>query len=256
MSIPVFHFDNWMWKSLKDYVSYRDLYLLITNVHVRTVYKESLPVFSLDLELHLHPTAATELRDMVVDDISNSLTHFASLTIVSICTTYEAAGKEFFTALFYKYSYFMHDYIKSENHNGAVSLKEIVDTANYEKLISIIADRAASVATKGGYGNLLRRACKLCKGNADEKVISRLVSLQKLRNKIAHEKNSPELTLEEVKSAQSNISQAIETLGHLAIQKELPGEYSYINPSVRVVVGNPEKEDAQLAAADIQAAAP
>ncbi len=232
MSIPAFHLDNWMWKSLQDYVAYRDLYLLITNAQVKTVYKESLPVFLLDPEMHLHPTAAAELRDMVVDGISKSLTHFASLTIVSICTTYEAAGREFFTALFYKYPYFMHDYIKSENQKGVVSLKEVLDSANYEKLLSVLADRAASVATKGGYNDILRRACKLCKGDVDEKILQGLASLQRLRNKIVHEKNAPEIKLDEVETAQSNISQAIERLGHLAVQKELPGKYSYVNPSL------------------------
>ncbi len=223
----IFNGDRLAWKALEDFIAYRDLYLYINNQTAMTSYTQSM---SLHSSVEPDEKSANNLRNEVEISIKNSLSHFASQTIVSFCTTYEIACKEFFKNLFIKHPQLMHDCVSDKYTNGTILLKEIINAESYDEIVSNTADKAANSASKGKYGDFIKRAAKSTRLDFNQDIVVQLNTLQLLRNRIIHEKHITPLTIDELSTAQSTVSASIEFLCRCAINKDVPGKYSCINP--------------------------
>ena len=223
--------DSWAWKALQDFVAFKDMYEYVINQSAMDSHKDSMSYFVIDPDLH-KPGSDTELRDKAEASIKSSLNHFAAQTVVSLCTTFEVAIRQFFKCLFIMHPNYMHNYIGSRDNRGTVPLADLVDSGDYSKFISELAERASAAASKGKYNESLKRASKLSKYEIDTEIFENIKELQVTRNKIVHEKNLPNLELEDIQNSHSIVSSTIEELCHMGIKKQLPGRYTYVDPEI------------------------
>ncbi|WP_444924378.1 hypothetical protein ACJJH9_03870 [Microbulbifer sp. DLAB2-AF] len=221
--------DHWAWKALEDFVAFKDMYGYVTNQSAMDSHKDSMTYFTIDPNLH-HPDSASDLRNHAEKSLKSSLNHFAAQTLVSLCTTYEVALKQFFKCLFIKHPNYMHDYVGSKDGRGTVQLKELVDSGDYMGFISSLAEKASSVASKGKYKESLKRAVSICKYNQAETIFDGIKEMQEIRNRIVHEKYLPSLDIDDLQRFHSVLSSVIESLCHMGIKKGLPGRYTYVKP--------------------------
>lgn len=227
MSEQLFNGDHWKWKSLEDYIAFKEMHDFVNNQQAMETHKNSMTYVVLAPELHEDNTGQ-KLRNHKADSIIASLDHFASQTLVSLCTTYEVASKDFFKNLFIKHPQFMNDYVGEGKNRGAIKLNDLIESGGYETFIEAISENSSSVASKGKYGDVLIRASKLCKSQVDEGVVKKINSLQAKRNKIVHEKNMTHFSLEDIESAQNLVAQVIEVLCEFGLKKDVPGRYTCI----------------------------
>ncbi len=183
----IFNGDLLRYNALEDYIGYKVIFDFVHDKAALKTHIEALPCYTIG------PTprgSVAKLRKQRAQDIYNGLNHYGSQTIVSLSTTYEVATKEFLYCFFMKYPQHIYDYVGSEETKGHVSLKEILKVKSYQELLSNLASRAASVATKGEYGQVLIKISKLCNESSPKELAERLNSLQLNRNKIIHEKHA------------------------------------------------------------------
>ncbi|MDO9319449.1 MAG: hypothetical protein Q7V56_14805 [Gammaproteobacteria bacterium] len=233
----IFDLDHWEWKCLEDFGSYQDIHDFVGNQQAVDAHKSSMTYFAIDPASHPENTDAL-LRTETEVRIKKSLFHFASSSIVSLCTTYEVASKQFFKCLFVNHPMFMYDFIGAESRRGTIKLKDVVEARNYGKVIEDAANNAASAATKGKYSDILKRAAKLCDAQTNEQLVNQIDTIQRLRNRIVHEKESSSFGVKDVGEAHQHIAQAIENLGHFAIKMDVPGRYTYILPEGTLVLSS------------------
>lgn len=233
MSEQLFNGDHWKWKSLEDYIAFKEMHDFVNNHQAMETHKNSMKYVVLDPELHEQNTDQ-KLRNLRANSIIDSLDHFAAQTLVSLCTTYEVASKDFFKNLFIRHPNFMHDYVGEEKNRGTIKLNDLISSGGYEDFIETTSEKSSSVAAKGKYGQILIRASKLCKSNIDEDIVKNINALQSQRNKIIHEKNFSPFDLVDIEVAQSLVATVIEIFCELALKKDVPGRYTCIRPEIIV----------------------
>lgn len=227
--------DHWAWKALEDFVAFKDIYEYVTNQAAMDTHKDSVNYFAIGSQLH-HPNSNSDLRNRAETSLKNSLNHFAAQTLVSLCTTYEVALKQFFKCLFIKHPNYMHDYVGSKDGRGTIHLKDLVDSGDYLGFISSLAETASSVASRGKYTESLKRAASLCKYEQSEVIFDGIEEIQTIRNRIVHEKYLPKLDIGDLQRSHSAVSSVIENLCHMGIKKKLPGRYTYVKPETIIVI--------------------
>lgn len=237
MSKQLFNGDHWKWKSLEDYIAFKEMYGFVNDHQAMETYKNSMTYVALEPELHEENTHQ-KLRNYKASSIIDSLDHFASQTLISLCTTYEVASKDFFKNLFIKHPRFMHDYVGEGKNRGTIKLNDLVESGGYETFIEAISEKSSSVASKGKYGDTLIRASKLCKYKIEDEVVNKINSLQNKRNKIIHEKNITPFAIEDIEAAQSLVAHVIEMLCEFALKKDVPGRYTCIRPEMILEVNS------------------
>lgn len=234
MNELLFDGDYWVWKALEDFIAFKEIHAYVNNQLAMNAYKSSMSYIALEPDMHEEGTEL-EHKNRVESTLRNSLDHFASQTLVSLCTTYEVAVRQFFKCLFVKHPICMHDFIGHEQQKGIVLLKDIIKAGNYSDVIKGTAEQASGAASKGKYGRILGRASNLCKYEIETDMIDSLNLLQSKRNKIVHEKNIESLIIEDIGKAHILISKAIESLCYMALEKNVPGNYTYIKPETVVL---------------------
>src|SRR6185503_12991278 len=105
----IFELDHWEWKALEDFIAFKDMHEFISNSHAMDAHIASFNYVAAEPALH-QEDAERELREELAARIKASLGHFASQTIISLCTTYEVATKQFFKSLFIANPILMHDF--------------------------------------------------------------------------------------------------------------------------------------------------
>ena len=205
----------------------------VMNQFAMDSHKDSMSYFVNDPGLH-EPGSDSELRDKVELSLKSSLNHFAAQTVVSLCTTFEVAIRQFFRCLFIKYPNYMHNYIGGGHNKGTVPLADLVDAGDYSKFISELAEGASAAASKGKYSELLKRASKLSRCEIETEIVEKIKALQVTRNKIVHEKHLPDLELEDIENSHSVVSSTIEALCHMGIKKGIPGRYTYVTHEIKM----------------------
>ncbi len=228
-----FNGDAWKFKALEDYASYKALHDFATNSSALQAYESSLKYYAAIPELHPQSTERL-LRDHKNEDVERALSHYGSQTIVSLCTCYEVAIRDFFTSVFIAHPDRLFDFIGPEGAKGHVSLRDITMHNSLGELVIQLSRRAAAVASKGDYGKSLLRASALVKVELDTKVTA-LVALQKTRNAIVHEAARP-ITLPSIADAHDTVDGAIESLCRLGLAAGIPGRYSCIDQSNTMVI--------------------
>ncbi len=206
-----FNGDLWRFKSLEDFFSYRDLFEYIKNQDAMNQHTESFEYFCGEPELH-PSNSEQELKDNVKESISSSLDHFGSLTVVSLCTTYEVSVKEFLSCIFFYNPEYMFNYLGTDESKGDVNLKEILRASSHEELIINLAKTSSSKASKGRYGDVLRKISKLCGENQDIELSDKLNDLQSERNSIVHDKLNKSWSCEQIQDREEIISASLELL--------------------------------------------
>lgn len=225
--------DHWAWKALEDFIAFKDMYEYVTNQSAMDTHKDSMNYFAIVPNLH-DSDSASKLRNQTERSLKSSLYHFAAQTLVSMCTTYEVALKQFFKCLFIKYPNYMHDYIGRTDGRGTVQLKDLVESGDYLSFISSLAEKASSAASKGQYRESLNRAARLCKYEQGESIFKGIEEIQGIRNKIVHEKHLPILDIDELHRFHGILNSVIESLCHMGIEKEIPGRYTYVKPETTI----------------------
>lgn len=223
-----FNGDTWKYKALEDYASYKALHDFATNSSALQAYENSLQYYAAIPELHPDGTERL-LRKQKNEDVERALTHYGSQTIVSLCTCYEVAIRDFFKAVFIAHPDRLFDFIGSESAKGHVSLRDIIKYGALSELLIELSHRAAAVASKGEYGKALFRASALVKVELDTNAEA-LAALQKTRNAIVHEARRL-ITLPSIADAHSTVDEAIESLCRIGVAASIPGHYSCIDRS-------------------------
>lgn len=237
MSSVIFDADYWYWKALEDFIAYKDMHDFVSSDNAMNAYKSSMGYSSLAPELRTRETEI-ELTNHIEVSLKGSLDHFAALTIIGMCTTFEVAAKDFFRKLFLKHPKYMHEYLGSENQKGLISLSEIIDSGDFKNLIDNLSDKAANIASKGKYGEVLRRAFKICGLEKNEQFTTKINKIQNERNKIVHEKKVITREVNDVGNAHAIIAEALELLIKCALHKNITGRYTCINPDSEYNITN------------------
>jgi hypothetical protein len=228
--------DLWLFKSLEDYIAYKNLSEYINNPDAIKCHIESFDYVLLGSSGGLPEDVEDLHREHKEQDLTKVMNHFCNLTIVGLCTTYEAAIKDFLLCFFFYNPSHIYSFIGTNDLQGIVSLKEILKSKSHEDLIFNLAENAASKASKGKYGDILNRISKLCNEEKCKKISGQLNELQAERNKIIHNKYSKERELQEIASKQEIVSTAITIMCGYGVLKKIPGCYSCINRDRKLVL--------------------
>ena len=220
-----FDADLWRWRCLYDFVSYQTLSDLIGNSSAIDAHLKTRPVITATGEA---PTA--EILQMLLDSERNTIEglvdHFASQTIVSVCTSFEVAIKEFLSVWFFHHPQHIHEYLATNQTKGVVPLKGIIDATDRDELLQRLAAKAADVATNGIYSKVLGRVEKHSKIAAPSGLAEDMSALREIRNRIVHEKEQESGRSIAVSKAQHAVDEAILYLARVGDVSKLPGMYS------------------------------
>jgi len=226
--------DTWKFKALEDYVAYKELDEFVHNDLATQAHVNSYRLSTTDADA-FPKTCTDTICDRKILTLRDALTHFARQTTVSLCTTYEVTVRDFFKTYFQTNPAALFEYVGPEDAKGYVALRDILQVESHTELIVRLADRAAGAASKGKYGQVYARAFALCGVPEDKELLQRLNSLQVERNKFIHERHRPDCGLNEVTEAHSIVDGAIEGLCELGVAKGIPGRYTCIRPTMRLI---------------------
>ncbi|MED5621877.1 hypothetical protein [Ideonella sp. BN130291] len=225
--------DHRKYQALMDYVAFKELHEFVSNSAAIAAHTDSYAVSSLG------PIAASKVVELKVakaGELRGALMHFACQTIVSLCTTFEVAARDFLQAVFAVKPDGMFEFLGPEDARGHVPLKDVLQASSHDELVGALAKRAAGSASKGKYGAVFARATQLAGGTVDKAIVSRLNSLQTERNKLVHERHRPAIGLEEVLNAHATVDAAIDALCEIAVKAGMPGRYTCVHSDAAWVV--------------------
>lgn len=223
-----------MYNALMDYVAFKELNEIIGNNAALDVHAGSYEVMG-DLGA-FSQEQLDGLRVAKIDTLKNTLSHFGSQTIISLCTTFEVCVREYFRALFLVKPQVMFDFLGSEDSRGQIPLKEILQVSSHADLLARLAHTASGTASKGKYGQVYARALS-CSGTSGGKVqTEKLTSLQEERNRYVHERHRPSVGIEEVRRAHLVVEEAIQGFCEAGVDAGVPGRFTCVNPKIQLVV--------------------
>lgn len=225
--------DHRKYQALMDYVAFKELHEFVSNSAAIAAHTDSYAVRS---HGSFAKSKVAELRLAKAEELRSALTHFACQTVVSLCTTFEVAVRDFLQAVFTVRPAGMFEFLGPEDARGHVSLKEVLQAVSHDELVGALAKKAAGTASKGKYGAVFARSTQLAGGVADKEIVKRLDGLQAERNRLVHERHRPSISLEEVLSAQATVDTAIEALCEIAVTAGVPGRYTYVRSDTVWVV--------------------
>ncbi|PTB19117.1 hypothetical protein C9I57_18900 [Trinickia symbiotica] len=234
MSELLFDADHWYWKALEDFVAYRDMDKFLRSGKAFSAYADSMILHASDD--NDESATRAKLVESLRDSLTGSLDHFASLTIVAMCSTFEVAAKEFYENVFFRHPKRMHEYLGKEKQLGVVQLSDVVEAGDYHRLLHRLAQRAAANATKGKYGDILARAFKIAGSPNDRDLTDRLNGVQMERNRVVHEKEVLQRDVKALDATHSILADAIGSLAQLALNLDVPGSYTCVSPVGTFVV--------------------
>lgn len=235
-----FDSDKWLKRALDDLISFQEIEGFISNSSTRKAFTETTLLRSFvgergkrgekysGIKNKLDNEIKNKLLEITFDALDDSLEHFAALTIVSMCTTYETASRDFAIAMFSKYPAYMHDYLSNDKSKGQVDIKEIIEAGEYEQLIENLAKKSSTIITKGKYGVILKRLSTLAKYEKDENLIDSLNEIQTKRNLIVHVKKKLSIDSNEVGHTYDIFANSIKFYCKVACAKKIPGYYTCI----------------------------
>ena len=234
----VFNGDLFRLKSLEDYVAFQTFYNYVKDENAVTHHIKSHEYVGSSSLSHFESSDLILLAKQKAEDISRTLIHFGNLTIISLCTTFEVTIKDFLRCYFFQNPHNMHNFIGVEGSLGTVPLKDLLAAESHQEFLLSLAERAASKASKGKYNDVFIKVNKLFKQEASTQLTKGLTELQKYRNRIVHEKFSKNWTLEEISAFESVVSDAIEAICRLGMNKGIPGSYTCVNGKNVLEVSN------------------
>ncbi len=242
--------DLWAWKALEDFINYKCLHEYVSNSSAVETHRESIR------SVHVGPSFSDEdvkrLRQEYVGDLAKALVHLASQTLVTLCTTFEIASKNFFFSMFVRHPERMFEYVGGEDQKGHVKLTRILNAEDYDGLILDLARSASTAASKGDYSKVLKRAAKLCKSDADGDLLRKIDQLQRDRNKVVHEKYSPDWNFEDVSKAHEVVADCVANFCRLGLAADIPGSYTFVGPEISIQVSSAIMVDGGLQESDEQ----
>jgi hypothetical protein len=234
---PAYEFDGdtWKFKALEDYIAYKELDAFVTNDAATEAHVGCYQLRAAG-DIALFENQLVLLQTQMISTLRDALSHLACQTIVALCTTFEVTARDFFRSYFETNPAALFDYVGPEDARGHVSLHEILNAKSHSDLVRQLADRASGVVSKGKYGQIYSRASALCGGSEDKNLTQRLNVLQAERNKFVHERHRPNVVLENVTQAHCVVDAAIEALCQLGATKGVPGRYTCVQPTTRMVI--------------------
>jgi len=149
--------------------------------------------------------------------------------VVLFVTYVESIVFDFMKSLFLAYPARMYEFLDmgtDQKIKGKIDLKEILDANTKDELIGKLAQRTASVATRGKFETVVNNLEKVSKSKLDTVLIKKLKYFTELRNKIVHEASKKELTDQAVRDGFEAVNNLLQSLGKIAAQKNIP--YSFI----------------------------
>lgn len=226
--------DTWKYNALVDYVAFKELHDFVTNEEATKAHVNSYEVIG-NVE-RFSALQVEEMRAEKICTLKETLSHFASQTIISLCTTFEVSAREYIRALFCIKPSAMFDFLGAEESRGNVPLKDILQALSHAELVERLADRASSVASKGKYGQVYLRALSLSGRNGGSDLVEKLNTLQVDRNKFVHERHRPVVGIENVRAAHVVVDDAIENLCWAGVGLEVPGKYTCVQPLTKLIM--------------------
>lgn len=228
--------DRRKYDALMDYVAFRELNEFVGNNAALQTHANSYEIVG-DVE-GFSPIQIEQLRVGRINTLKETLSHFGSQTIVSLCTTFEVSAREYLRALFIIKPQSMFEFLGAEDSRGHVPLKEILQAASHNELIGRLAHTAAGTASKGKYGQVFLRALTCSGFSCDKDLIEKLNALQVERNKLVHERHRPNVGMEEVLQAHLVVDEAIESFCRSGVDAGVHGRFTCVNPEMRLIVKN------------------
>jgi len=234
-SKPVeFDGDTWKLKALEDYVSYKALHDFVTSEGALHGFVNSLKYHAQNPEC-FPDDAESSLRRRKRQDIEGALKHYASQTLVSLCTCYEVAVKDYFRCVFSAHPDKLFSFIGPDGAKGHVSLRDITRHDTKQELLDDLARRGAAIAARGEYGKSLVRAGSISAFTSEIDTLE-LSTLQRTRNSVVHEKRAFDFSLVTVTKAHNTVDAAIEYLCKMGIGAGIPGSYTCVGEWSRAEV--------------------
>lgn len=223
-----FNADLWLWKCLDDLVSYKTLRSLVEDQDAVETHLSSREIINGDGK-PAPPEFVEALSAEVKRSIGKLVVHFGSQTIVTFCTTFEVAVKEFFCAWFVRYPKHMHDYLILGQVKGVVALNDVLGSADREQLLARLAAISSEAACQGKYSKVISRVAAHTRVPFPVGLDKHLQLVQELRNHIVHEKESEAGTLEAIDESHETVDKAILYLANVGCSRGLPGRYTCLS---------------------------
>jgi uncharacterized protein YutE (UPF0331/DUF86 family) len=117
-----------------------------------------------------------------------------------LATTYlELLLKDFFKYMFISNPSRMNPYLSPEGRGKAmISLNEILQSESKSSLLADLTERAASKAVGPKFDKVVKQLIRDCQLNYDDSFIDNLRNLNELRNRIVHEGEAVEVSIQQV----------------------------------------------------------
>jgi len=163
-------------------------------------------------------------------DLERAVKILSRQMVVLAATYIEGIIYEFLLLIFSKHPDRMYDYIGqniSKKGKGKVALHEIIHATSKEDLIYKLAERASRQVTFGKFSIYKRRIKKISKCDLSED-IGEIIDL---RNKIVHETEEPDISVDEVLDTFQILEKMLYEIGKKAKENgiEIKGDFDQIS---------------------------
>lgn len=230
-----FQYYHWFISIDEQIDAYSNLTVQVINdgisTHKELVEKIRVPKKILK-ELHTMPDSELILPPEDMKDIKRfgdvvfkfaAVKTYSRQMIVLAASYLENILADFLKSFFYRYPQNMYDYLDaSETQRGKVDLKDILEVADKEHLIYLLAMRASNNATQGKIKVVMKRIAKLTGEKISNNRVSNLVELVDKRNRIVHELSDTFVDPNEVSSAFEDLKLMLSELRFMAKKMDVP----------------------------------
>jgi len=225
----IFNISKWQYLIIQTLAAYRELYSYVQNTNAvrKHIDDRGVHVITEDGSLlrENSPKILERFHEMTLVDLKEAMAIYSRQMVVTSITYFEAMLKEFFFTLFSKYPKRMYEYVlppDAKHSKGYVSLSEILECQNLNKLLANLSERAASNVVKGTPQKIISKTEKLAKVSIDKNLTSQLDQLHQIRNKIVHESLHPDVSYDDVIQSIDVVFEFLVALGKACVEASIP----------------------------------
>ena len=147
--------------------------------------------------------------------------------IVVLGTYIERFIVEFMEASFASHPASMYEYLNDESDrrlHGKVDLNDVLRVDSKDDLLRMLAQKAASIATRGKFETTLNTLEKISKSTIEPTQKAELIKLAKLRNEIVHEASEEEMSALTIGAGHDVAIEFLRTLARIASERGVEHE--------------------------------
>jgi len=206
-SIIYFTFEDY--EALYSFVNDNDSHIK----HIES-YKKSFEAEHEELGLKFHGKIKDLYFTLSKSGIQNIFRTFSNHMLAVFVTHLEQLFYEYFYTLFRNSPLTMYKYVnENPKQEGMVPLKLIARFQSYDVIVLELSQKAAKIATKGNYKDIINRIENNSKHKFPKRLLEDIYFLFETRNKIVHESAYANLDIKKLRKMYKDVIQFIVEVG-------------------------------------------